>query len=98
MSRKHAGGKCCPAGKVIPTHPDNDILSMFYARRKLAKDMGEHRWQLSDAATVDHHLLIGSGDLSLRQPKGMPEWQKKLGGKPRTKSQKRALKALKEKR
>lgn len=96
MSRKHAGGRCCAAPKAKPKafkgFKDNPLLEQLAARLDLFKQMKGHRWQLSDAATLNHKLLIGDGFLGATHPPTMPAWMKSIGGKPRTKAQKRAIK------
>lgn len=96
MSRKHAGGRCCAAPKAKPKafkgFKGNPLLEQLAARLGLFQEMKGHRWGLSDEATINHRLLIGSGDLGATHPATMPAWMKSIGGKPRTKAQKRAFK------
>lgn len=97
MSRKHAGGKCCPAPKAKPAS-DNPILAAFYAKLKLAKEQAGSRWKLSDAATLNRRLLVGSGDVGANVSASLAPWERSIGGKPRTKAQKRAAKAARKER
>lgn len=72
MSRKHVGGKCCPAGKVKPAS-DNPVLAAFYADRKLSKERNSVAWKLSNAAVSNRRMLIGSGNLAAKVSKRSPQ-------------------------
>jgi hypothetical protein len=81
-------------GKVAPVS-DNPLLQAFYSARKLTRDRKGDRWRLVEATVSTRRLVIGDGDLAATLPKGLSPWERSIGGKPRSKAQKRAAKAAK---
>ncbi len=94
MSRKNAGGKCCPAGKVKPRHSD-PVVAQVAAMLAVAKAQKGGRWKLSDATAANRRVIIGAGNLGAKLPGSLAPWEQSIGGKPRTKAQKRAAKRAK---
>jgi hypothetical protein len=91
---KHRAGK-----KVYPEYPDSPLMSEVFSRIKLTAEMKSPRWKLAEATATQRRLLIGSGNLTLQHPKKKLGWAAEAmmpKGKPRTKAQKRAAKAAKE--
>jgi hypothetical protein len=95
MGRK--GDRACAAGKAAPLHP-NPIIAAMMAKVKLMRQQRSSRWGLAEtSASRDSDgkripMLLGAGDLKAKHPANMPAWMKSIGGKPRTKAQKRAAK------
>jgi hypothetical protein len=97
MSRKHVGGKCCPAGRAKP-RSDNPLLARFYSIVHIGVEQNDSRWKLNSAATLNRRLLVGSGDVAASLPLTLAAWERSIGGKPRTKAQKRAARAARKQR
>lgn len=97
MSHKHVGGKCCPVGRAKP-RSDNPLLARFYSIVHIGVEQNDSRWKLNGAAVLNRRLLVGSGDIAANVSTGLAPWERSIGGKPRTKAQKRAAKAAKKER
>lgn len=96
MAKHRVGGTCCPAGKVKPKFPDMPLLSAYYAAVKLAKDKLKPAWKLSNATVGNRRVLIGNGNIAAEVPRSSAAWEASPAGKRRSRAEKRAAKARKE--
>lgn len=75
-----------------PRHP-NPIVAAYLARVALAKTMLTPTWDVACHGATNKRPLTGSGDLAKEHPKYPAAWEKRVGGKPLTKAEKRRRKA-----